>query len=83
MPQTKLFVQDFTAMPVSEQTPIPTDPDREPVLILVIGSEKGIDKIVRSLHLYRFDEIQEWSRLLPAQTPGKLMRSLLRYVLPD
>lgn len=65
------------------QLPTLANPDREPVLILVIGSEKGIEKIVQALYLCHFAEVREWSRLLPAQTFGKLMRSLIRYVFLD
>jgi hypothetical protein len=53
---------------------------REAVQILVIGSNQGITRIVHSLHIHRFAEVSEWSLLLPAPIPGKLMRSLTRYV---
>lgn len=54
--------------------------DREPVQILVIGSDKGITNVVHSLHIHGFAEVSEWSLLLPAPIPKKLMRSLTRYV---
>ncbi|NJL23227.1 MAG: peptide ABC transporter substrate-binding protein [Leptolyngbyaceae cyanobacterium SM1_3_5] len=57
-----------------------SNPDREAVQILVIGSDKGITNVVHSLHIHGFAEVQEWSLLLPAPIPGKLMRSLTRYV---
>jgi hypothetical protein len=53
---------------------------REAVQILVIGSDKGITNVVHSLHIHGFAEVREWSLLLPAPIPGKLMRSLTRYV---
>jgi len=53
------------------------------VLILVIGEQLGIDKIVSALYLRRFAAVQEWSQILPAPTIGKLMRSLIRYVSLD
>jgi len=87
MTQTQLFVsKDFNEIPTSptlQLTPVPAEPDREPVLILVIGSQKGIDKIISALYLRRFAEVKEWSQILPAPTVGKLMRSLIRYVSID
>ena len=87
MTQTQLFVStDITEIPTSptsQPNPVPAEPDREAVLILVIGSQKGIDKIVSALYLRRFAAVQEWSQILPAPTIGKLMRSLIRYVSLD
>jgi len=87
MTQTQLFVStdinEIPTSPTSQPNPVPAEPDREPVLILVIGSQKGIDKIVSALYLRRFAAAQEWSQILPAPTIGKLMRSLIRYVSLD
>ncbi|HEY9629275.1 MAG TPA: hypothetical protein V6C84_18390 [Coleofasciculaceae cyanobacterium] len=54
--------------------------DREPVQIIVMGSEQGIETMIHRLYLCRFAEVHEWTILLPAPVPGKLMRSLTRYV---
>jgi hypothetical protein len=62
---------------------IPSPVDREPVQMLVIGSEKGITSIVHALYLRDFAAVYEWSCLLPASVPGKLMRILTRYVSVD
>jgi hypothetical protein len=87
MAQTQLFVStninEIPTVPTLQPNPVPAEPNREPVLILVIGSQKGIDKIVSALYLRRFAEIQEWSQILPASNVGKLMRSLIRYVSLD
>jgi hypothetical protein len=87
MIQTRLFtakdLKEIHPSPTLRATPAPAEPHREPVLILVIGSAKGIDKIVRALYKCRFAEVDEWSKLLPAFTPGKLMRSLIRHVFLD
>ena len=54
MTQTQLFVStDINEIPTSltsQPNPVPAEPDREAVLILVIGSQKGIDKIVSALY---------------------------------
>lgn len=87
MTQTQLFVStninEIPTSPTLQPNPAPAEPNREPVLILVIGSRKGIDKIVSALYLRGFAAVQEWSPILPAQTVGKLMRSLIRYVSLD
>ncbi len=87
MTQTQLFVStdinEITTSPILQPNPVPAEPNREPVLILVIGSQKGIDRIVSALYLRRFAAVQEWSQIVPAQTFGKLMRSLIRYVSLD
>ena len=53
---------------------------QESAQILVIGSKTAITSIVHALCVLRFCHISEWSPFLPAPTPGKLMRSLLRKV---
>ena len=87
MTQTQLFVStDINEIPTSrtsQPNPLPVEPDREAVPILVIGDQLGIDKIVSALDLRRFAAVQEWSQILPAPTIGKLMRSLIRYVSLD
>ncbi|NEQ29002.1 MAG: peptide ABC transporter substrate-binding protein [Microcoleus sp. SIO2G3] len=57
-----------------------TNPDREAVQILVIGSDAGITNVIHSLHIHGFAEVREWSLLLPAPIPKKRMRTLTRYV---
>ena len=87
MTQIQLFVSpDINEIPTSltsQPNPVPAEADREPVPILVIGSQKGIDKIVSTLYLRRFAAVQEWSQILPPPTIGKLMGSLIRYVSLD
>jgi hypothetical protein len=61
-------------------TPTPPDPEQESGQILVIGSKTAVTTIVYALCALRFCHISEWTPLLPAPMPGKLMRSLLRKV---
>jgi hypothetical protein len=79
--------QDF--IPDSEETfsapafhpaHTPHNPEREPVQIIVIGSKEGITNIIQSLYAHRFAQISEWSPLLSASIPGKLMRTMIRYI---
>ncbi|MEG4582373.1 peptide ABC transporter substrate-binding protein [Microcoleus sp. MON1_C5] len=84
MTQTQLFVatdiNEIQTSPTSQPHPVPAETDREPLPILVIGEQLGIDKMVSALYLRRFAAVLEWSQILPAPTIGKLVRSLIRYV---
>ena len=76
------MAKDFLPNPDETPTsrPIPSDPEREPVQILIIGSSHGITNIIHSLYCHHFAQISEWSPLMPAPVPGKLMRMLIRQV---
>jgi hypothetical protein len=56
------------------------NPDREPVRILVIGSEAAINATVQQLHQIGYAHIHEWSPLL-VHDSGRFMRILTRYIL--
>lgn len=47
--------------------------DRETVRVILVGSQQGIETMIRRLYLARFAEIYEWSRLQPEAHSGKLM----------
>jgi hypothetical protein len=73
------------SIPDSKETspasiPTPPNPEPESGQILVIGSKTTVTTIVHALCALRFCHISEWSPLLPAPVPGKLMRSLIRKV---
>ena len=56
------------------------DSDREPVSFLVIGSCQTVTNTINTLYKIGFAEISEWSPLLPASEPGKVMKILTRSV---
>jgi hypothetical protein len=56
-------------------------PPREPVRILVIGTDHSINAVVQNLHQRGFAHINEWSSLLPHDS-GQSMRILTRWVQP-
>ncbi len=66
--------------PASSQALTPSNPEREAVQILVIGSKEGVTNIVHSLHSHHFAEVREWSPLMRAPVPGKQMRMRIRNV---
>ncbi|MDZ7958168.1 MAG: hypothetical protein RMY34_09740 [Aulosira sp. DedQUE10] len=56
------------------------DPDREPVSFLIIGSWQTVTSTIHTLYKMGFAEISEWSPLLAASEPGKVMKILTRSV---
>lgn len=67
----------------SSQPSTQTDSDREPVSFLVIGSRQTVNNTIHTLYRMGFAEINEWSPLLPASEPGKVMKILTRSVPTD
>lgn len=60
-------------------------PDREPVKILIIGSQAAVNTIIHSLHHHYFAEPFEWTQFLPTDRPiqpqpGESMRALVKYL---
>ena len=60
-------------------------PDREPVKILIIGSQAAVNTIIHQLHYHRFAEPFEWTKFLsvdqPIQVqPGESMKALIKYL---
>lgn len=60
-------------------------PDREPVKILVIGSQAAVNTIIYNLHHHRFAEPFEWTQFLPTDNPIQLkpnesMKALIKYL---
>ena len=60
-------------------------PDREPVKILIIGSQAAVNTIIHNLHHHHFAEPFEWTQFLPADRPiqpqsGESMRALVKYL---
>ena len=54
--------------------------DREPVLILVIGSRRGINKIIHTQFRLGFAQIHEWSKPMIDPNSGRLMSILTKYI---
>ncbi|MEH2412934.1 hypothetical protein [Nostoc sp.] len=59
------------------------DSDREPVSFLVIGSRQTVTNTINTLYRIGFAQISEWSPLLPASEPGKVMKILTRSIPTD
>ena len=84
--------QAFVTLPDAEITPEVSlqlysvaKPDREPVIILIIGSQAAVNTIIHSLHHHNFAETFEWTQFLPTDNPiqpqpGESMRALIKYL---
>jgi hypothetical protein len=57
--------------------------NREPVLILIIGSRRGIANIIQSLFRLNFAQIHEWSKPQVDPNSGRLMSILTKYIRFD
>jgi hypothetical protein len=62
-----------------------TDPEsgREFVKVIVVGSFKGVIKIIHTLYRLGFAEVTEWSQPSPTANPGEVMSVMRRCVLLD
>ncbi len=60
-------------------------PDREPVKILIIGSQSAVNTIIHQLHYHRFAEPFEWTKFLSVEQPiqlqpGESIKALIKYL---
>lgn len=60
--------------------PASTEPVREPIRMIVIGSAPGVDVIVKTLHRLQFAEVTAWSKPQIDPTSGKTMRVLTKWI---
>lgn len=56
---------------------------REYVKVIVVGSHKGVVKIIHTLYRLGFAEVTEWSPPTPTTNPGEVMSVMRRCVLWD
>ncbi|MEM6736847.1 MAG: hypothetical protein AAF620_12355 [Bacteroidota bacterium] len=60
-----------------------SEPGREKVKLLVIGSSFAVERVIHELYRVGFAEVREWSQPLPTGTYGEVLRILTRYVMTD
>jgi predicted flap endonuclease-1-like 5' DNA nuclease len=63
--------------PLADNLPDPAD-DSELLRLIGIGSRKVVTSTIQTLHVLKFAQVGEWSRLLPAPNPGKVMSILTK-----
>ena len=71
--------------PASVEIQASTDSNsgREFVKVIVVGSAKGVVKIIHTLYRLGFAEVTEWSQPTPTANPGEVMSVMRRCVLLD
>ncbi|HEY9880979.1 MAG TPA: hypothetical protein V6D29_21145 [Leptolyngbyaceae cyanobacterium] len=57
------------------------DPEREKARIIVYGSLRVCDRVIKSLHTLRYAEPNDWSGPIPTGRPGEWMRILTKTLL--
>ncbi|HZG40986.1 MAG TPA: hypothetical protein VEZ50_20105 [Nodosilinea sp.] len=82
MPQA--FIPSALSSPALQVTIEPaTEPGREVIRILVIGSAHGVERIIHELYRLGFAEVREWSKPQPTGRINEIMRVLTRYVMVE
>jgi hypothetical protein len=61
----------------------PSDPNRDPLKILIISSPKGVTNTIHTFYRLGYAEVSEWSKPQPTQNPGEVMSVLSRRLLID
>ena len=56
---------------------------REYVKVIVVGSLKGVGKIIHTLYRLGFAEVTQWSPPTPTANPGEVMSVMRRSVFVD
>ena len=79
------FLTDTNTNLPSVEIKTTTDPNsgREFVKIIIVGSAKGVVKIIHTLYRLGFAEVTEWSQPTATATPGEVMSVMKRCVLLD
>ncbi len=77
------FLPNESEFPFAE---IPTQPSTNPasgneyVKVMVVGSRKGIDMIIKRLCSLGFAQVSEWSPPVPYEDSGEMMRLVRKKV---
>jgi len=79
------FLTDTDTNLPSVEIKTTTDPNsgREFVKVIIVGSAKGVVKIIHTLYRLGFAEVTEWSQPTATTNPGEVMSVMKRCVLLD
>jgi hypothetical protein len=78
-PMPNCFLEDSPHPPAvrfSVDIPTNSEPTRESVRLLAIGSRQAVLHAIHRLHRLKFAEAGDWSPLLPGPNPGEVMSIL-------
>jgi hypothetical protein len=56
----------------------PAQPERERLLVYIVGSRAGVVETIHNLHRRGFAEVNDWSPILPTPISGEMMSILRR-----
>jgi len=82
VPVKSFFSLENPALPLADNLPDPLD-ESELLRLIAIGSARVVTSTIQTLHVLRFAQVSEWSRLLPAPNPGKVMSILTKRIRID
>jgi hypothetical protein len=77
-------------LPNTNETPTPPNPDniptapqprRERIKMIVIGSPKAVNSVIRTQYVLGFANVTEWSPLQPTSNSDEVMSVLRRQIL--
>ena len=60
--------------------PNKSEPKREAVRLIAIGSPRAVSRLIHTLHNLGFAEAGAWSRFMPAQIAGNVMSVMTWHV---
>lgn len=77
MTQSRYSESDEQGIVLSDKV---TEPSRETLKHLVIGSPKAVKSTIYSLQVLGYAQVSDWSRLIPTANPGEVMSILSRSI---
>lgn len=82
-PTKKGFLPDADAqnVPILSQGSSQTEPNREPLKHLLIGTARTVTSTIHYLQVIGYADVGDWSPLLPSPNPGEVMSILSRSIL--
>lgn len=77
------FLPDAGAqnVPILSQGSSQTEPNREPLKHLLIGTTRTVTSTIHYLQVIGYADVGDWSPLLPSPNPGEVMSILSRPIL--
>jgi hypothetical protein len=81
-PTKKGFLPDADAqnVPILSQGSCQTEPNREPVKHLLIGTARTVTSTIHYLQVIGYADVGDWSPLLPSPNLGEVMSILVRSI---
>jgi hypothetical protein len=72
---------DAQSVPILSQGSSQTEPNREPLKHLLIGTPRTVTSTIHYLQVIGYADVGDWSPLLPSPNPGEVISILSRSIL--